>query len=194
VREKTINFNPLKKILMKVALIVLAFFAVGSVSAQSSKIEVNNFETKKRANLANAQIEDLIQASSSCPGGVDIQFTDLKYSGGCAGVLERTYTLRDQCNNEVTKVQYITIIDETPPVFTYVPADIQLADKTELGAPLSLIAEDDSNESVTVDVSDSYDTNDPAFVKVLRTWTATDVCGNQVSHTQTISISTSRGN
>jgi len=179
---------------MKIALIVLSFFVVGSISAQSSKIEVKNFEAKKRANLAKVQTEDLIQATSTCPGGVDIKFTDLKYSGGCAGVIERTYTLRDQCNNEVTKVQYITIVDENPPVFTYVPADIQLADKSELGSPLSLIAEDDSNESIIVDVSDSYDTSDPAFVKVLRTWTATDVCGNQTSHTQTISIATSRGN
>lgn len=162
--------------------------------AQSSKIEVKNFETKKRANIALTSTQNLIEASTSCPGGVDITFTDLKMSGGCAGVIERTYLLRDQCNNELTKIQYITLIDENPPVFTYTPEDIILADKSELTTPYSLIAYDDSGEPVIIDVAESYDTSDPAYVKVIRTWTATDVCGNSSTTSQTVSISTSRGN
>jgi len=179
---------------MKAVFTIALLFATSVLWAQSSKIEVKNFETKKRANLAVTSTQDLIEASTSCPGGVNISFTDIKMSGGCAGVIERTYVLRDQCNNELTKVQYITLIDENPPVFTYTPEDIVLADKAELTTPYSLIADDDSGEPVIMDVTESYDTSDPAFVKVLRTYTATDVCGNVASYTQTVSISTARGN
>jgi hypothetical protein len=179
---------------MKTITTIALFLFTSALWAQSSKIEVNNFEIKKRTNLAQTTIQDLIEASTTCPGGVNITFTDIKMSGGCAGVIERTYLLRDQCNNELTKVQYITLIDENPPVFTYTPEDVILADKSELTTPYSLIAEDDSKEPVIVDVAESYDTSDPAYVKVIRTWTATDVCGNSSTTSQTISISTSRGN
>jgi len=179
---------------MKTIFTIALLFATSVLWAQSSKIEVKNFETKKRANLAVTSTQDLIEATTSCPGGVNISYTDIKMSGGCAGVIERTYVLRDQCNNELTKVQYITLIDETPPVFTYTPEDIILADKSELTTPYSLIAEDDSKEPVLVDVAETYDTSDPAYVKVIRTWTATDICGNSSTTSQIISISTSRGN
>lgn len=179
---------------MKAFFAITLFLATSIVSAQSSKIEVHNFETKKRTNIAVTSTENLIQASSSCPGGVNISYTDIKMSGGCAGVIERTYLLRDQCNNELTKIQYITLIDENPPVFTYTPEDIVLADKAELATPYSLIADDDSGEPVIMDVAETYDNSDPAFVKVLRTYSATDVCGNVATYTQTISISTARGN
>lgn len=179
---------------MKAISTIALIFFTSVLWAQSSKLEVLNFETKKRANLTQTSVEDLIEATTTCPGGVKITFTDLKMSGGCAGVVERTYVLRDQCNNELTKVQYITLIDENPPVFTYTPEDIILADKSELTTPYSLIADDDSGEPVIIDVAESYDTSDPAFVKVIRTWTATDVCGNSSTTSQTVSISTSRGN
>lgn len=177
---------------MKLFISLATLFLCMPAIAQKSSIKVTNFEVKKRVNLQKTSLNDLIQATTSCGGDVQISFEDIKMSGGCAGVLERTYKLTDECNNELKKVQYISLIDENPPVFIDPPADIQLSDKTELGTPLSLMAEDDSNESIVIDVADDYDTTDPEFVKVLRTWTATDNCGNQSNYTQTISIPTSR--
>ncbi len=115
---------------------------------------------------------------------VEIFFIEIELDD-CANSVRRSWTGTDGCGNEHTEFQIITIIDDEAPIFTSVPADVTLLcdDEATVDPP---VAEDCSTISV------------PAFQDVVinattteRTWTVTDVCGNSITHLQTITTATS---
>lgn len=173
---------------MKMVATLMLCLTVCFGHAQSEAIELIDFETKVRVNTMELGDAELIEARSSCDGEVQIAFEDVKMSGGCAGVLERTYTLSDDCNNSKKAVQYITLEDDTPPVFQNKPEDVTLGGRSDLRNPQTLVAFDETKENVTITVDETYDFEGDDFVKVYRTWTATDMCDNSASHKITIKI------
>lgn len=153
-----------------------------------NQISLADFQEKVRLNTAELKNAELINATTSCQGGVDVTFEDKRFSGGCAGTIERTYSITDQCNNSKTAVQYITLEDTTPPVFQTTPGDITIESRTDLKNPISLVAFDESGNDAMVTVEESYNMDDKDFVHVTRTWTATDPCENVATHKRVISI------
>ena len=103
-----------------------------------------------------------------------------------SGVM-RTWTVTDDCGNEASAVQYITIVDTEGPAFTSTPQNIELNCNDEI--PMGSVAADDCSDvtiSEPVDVvSDGYC---GTSYTIHRTWTATDGCGNATDHTQTLSL------
>ena len=67
---------------------------------------------------------DDANASDNC-GEVIIEVVETTIAGVCAGdyTIERQFTATDDCGNATSATQWITIIDTTSPVFTFVPAD-----------------------------------------------------------------------
>ena len=80
-----------------------------------------------------------------------------------------TFTVTDACGNETTETLEINIIDNTPPVFTFIPTTLD-----EMA-----IAEDECSE-VTITTMDEM-----IGGQIIRTYTATDACGNSATVTVT---------
>ena len=147
----------------------------------------------------NNEILDYPNVSTLCnSGGLDVSYTDntdgLTECSG-TGILLRFWTAKDNCGGLMTLLQKITIEDTTPPEITCLPdksiecdASLNPGDNPELGMPT---AHDCSEEQVTLTYSDEeigtgICNNAPELV--LRTWTATDGCGNTATCQQTIRV------
>jgi len=131
--------------------------------------------------------------ADNCDPAPAVASNDNLTPGSCSGesTISRAWSVTDACGNRRTLIQTITIVDTTAPTFT-VPADVTV----ECDASTSPA---DTGE-VTVK-ADNCDTN-PVIASsdqvvpgscvgestILRTWTATDACGNVAAQTQTISI------
>ena len=106
---------------------------------------------------------------------------------------EQVYTVSDACGNAVDFTQTVHLYDSIPPVFTHVPADTLLLchEMWDLDSLGTAMAEDNCLGSVTISYSDSVLVSDSLDVDcyvIDRLWVATDVCGNEKSVTQTITI------
>lgn len=174
---------------MKQFIIVITTLFCLPAFAQKSDIKLVDFEKKIRLNTKDLKGSDLINARSTCAGEVKITHTDDLFSGGCAGTLQRTYKLSDACGNALEAVQFITLEDNTAPTFVNPPQDITLTKKTELSHPVTPAVEDESGQHVSVEFEEVFDPSDPEVFRVIRTWTARDLCDNTATHKQVVSIS-----
>jgi uncharacterized repeat protein (TIGR01451 family) len=107
--------------------------------------------------------------------------------------LTRTYRVEDECGNFSLCTQTINVYDDIAPTFTP-PAAITISCETP---PIP-----DNTGVPTIDVGNCGGTNQTYSYSdqwtsgpgcngtgvILRTWTVTDQCGNQATHTQTITI------
>lgn len=135
---------------------------------------------------ADTSVEALGSATASdgCDLEPTVSFSDAVTAGPCAGAyqIERTWTAEDDNGNTASAVQVITVLDETAPVLT-VPADVVLgcgasSDPSNTGVAT---ATDACSEPVTVTYADEQ-----VDGSIIRTWTATDACGNASSAEQVI--------
>ncbi|OPZ26996.1 MAG: hypothetical protein BWZ02_01810 [Lentisphaerae bacterium ADurb.BinA184] len=148
----------------------------------------------------------------ACEADLDVSYTDAGGVGGgddrdglptcCQTVIVRTWMCADSQGNTVTCVQTITVIDDTDPWFTDFPPDTTIqCDESQLPANTGTPAADDNCGAPTVNYSDAVDTTcegegGEVAVRVIgacsyciiRTWTATDVCGNVTSDVQVIHV------
>jgi hypothetical protein len=129
------------------------------------------------------------EATDNC-GDVTITFEDVLQSGGCLGVIARTYTAVDECGNTATTQQFITLLDTTPPTILNpedatvecdaVPATpgadgIDIFDNCGLEVTVAF-----TEEIIDGDCADNY--------TIVWTWTATDFCENVSTATTTITV------
>lgn len=142
--------------------------------------------------VTTGEVEDEMD---NCNVGEATFADDLSGLTGCngTGVISRTWTLLDECMNMNEQVQLITVQDTTPPDVVF-PADI------------SLSCEDDPNNTVVTgvpiytdncsglsDLTESFtDVVDlegcAGSGTISRTWVVTDLCGNESSQVQIISV------
>jgi hypothetical protein len=118
--------------------------------------------------------------------GLELDYTDGPITGDCPQTFERTWTAVDGCQNSVSQVQIITIVDSTSPEASNVPVDvtIECTEPTPDDAPsFSDICDSD------LTLTDDEETNllDCGY-EIVRTWTATDDCGNSTVIVQTITV------
>ncbi|GJH39543.1 hypothetical protein RCZ04_00930 [Capnocytophaga sp. HP1101] len=120
---------------------------------------------------------------------VRVSHNDVKKTGTCAHqyVIERTYAAISDCNpmQPITYKQIITINDNIAPTFVgALPQNITLKEGEAIPPQTTLTANDNCGGEVTI-VPSKTETKE----KVTYIWVATDVCGNQVTHQQVITIS-----
>ncbi|NNC84133.1 MAG: T9SS type A sorting domain-containing protein, partial [Flavobacteriales bacterium] len=100
------------------------------------------------------------------------------------GVLERVWTVIDDCGNSDSANQYITLTDDTSPEFVDPPGD------TSVPCPDSVpeASELDATDNCTDDVAVEYLGETQSDNVITRTWKAVDDCGNTSYHSHTITI------
>ena len=103
------------------------------------------------------------------------------------GSLDVTFTATDDCGNASTTVATFTIEDTTAPEFTSVPADYTAECSEEHPLEDATATDVCSGVEVTV-VADTTMGDCPQAYTVVRTFTATDECGNSSVAMQTITI------
>ncbi len=114
--------------------------------------------------------------------------SDVSNGGTCPEIITRTYRITDACGNFIEVTQTITIDDTTPPTASN-PAGISVAGGAAPAPDPTVVTNEADNCSVPVvawvsDVSDGG--NCPEIIT--RTYSVTDLCGNQILVTQTITI------
>ncbi|MFM7310621.1 MAG: hypothetical protein ACKOZY_08435, partial [Flavobacteriales bacterium] len=154
----------------------------------------------------DAAAQNFVTATDNCDQNVVITYTEVLQSGGCMGVLARTYTATDNCGNTAQTVQYIALLDTTLPTFVgpngntnTLPIDITVqcsnvnpvgADGTRYGNA-GVQGRDNCGLPVTVTYAEQIvPTNDncPDSYNIVRTWTATDYCDNVSTLVRTVFV------
>ena len=108
--------------------------------------------------------------------------------GNCTGdyTITRTFTASDDCGNETVAVQVISIVDTTCPVLT-IPADYTVECDSEVTYE-DASAVDNCGTATLELTTDTILTDCDQVYSIVRTFTATDDCGNSCSESQTISV------
>lgn len=128
------------------------------------------------------------EAFDNCSPNVTVEVVqELTFSGGCLGVLARTYRAFDQCGNETFAEQLIQQVDNVAPELFNVPESITL----ECGEEIPPVAEDIFATDNCTDVNITFtevQTNEFCPYEIIRTWTAVDQCGNITIGEQVITV------
>lgn len=127
-------------------------------------------------------------ASDNCDQQVEVDFTEDVQRGPCTseGTITRTWTATDSSGNSNVCQQMITVVDTLPPVITCPVdlVDVAPADVQNLEVTGEATAEDNcGTPEITFE-----DVIDRPNSRVIRTWTATDACGNTGSCQQIIGV------
>jgi large repetitive protein len=134
----------------------------------------------------------VVTASDNCDSDVTVVFSEVRTDGACPDTytLTRTWTATDNCGNSITHVQVISVEDTTAPVWDQVmPADITVECDALPAAPAMVTASDNCDSNVLVEFTEARtDGVCPDTYTLTRTWTATDNCGNSITHVQVISV------
>lgn len=122
---------------------------------------------------------------------LSISYIDQTTVNGCDQTITRTWTAVDQCGFSVTAAQTITVQDKTAPVFiTPKPADTTV-NCDGIPPAIDLDAIDSCYGAMTITPVETRQTIAGACAsnyRLIRTWTATDPCGNSNSVVQTITV------
>jgi hypothetical protein len=120
-----------------------------------------------------------------------VTFADHALVNGCDQTLTRTWTATDQCGFSTTASQTINISDKSAPIFiTPKPADVTVnCDAIPAAITLDAIDSCYGTMSVTpVETRQAIAGECASNYQLLRTWTATDPCGNTATLVQTITV------
>ncbi len=130
-----------------------------------------------------------VTATDDCDENVEVIISVFQTPGECPVgiILTREYTATDAAGNSVTQIQTVTIENLAPPVLSNVPADATINCGADLLVP-DVTASDACPGSVEITFEESEVTTSGNCLAFTRTWTATDICGNQASETQNITI------
>ncbi len=134
----------------------------------------------------------LVTGTDNCGGTITPSF----FSGTVSNqtcinrfILTRQYRAADVCGNTSSCTQVITVNDQTPPVFTFVPANTTV--DCYLIPPVGIAtASDNCNSGATVAFLGQTEAPGvcPVWKILTRSWRATDACGNSTTASQVISV------
>ena len=136
-----------------------------------------------------------LTATDNCDTDVDITFSETTTQSGDVSVCEnntytitRVWTATDDCGNVSTATQIITVEDTTAPVLANVPGDV-VVECDAVPAPATPTATDNCDVEPTITFEEvREDGNCVDNYRLIRTWTATDNCGNESSQTQIVTV------
>ena len=140
------------------------------------------------AECSDELILDDATATDNC-GEVTIEVSSETTAGDCDGsyTVTRTFTATDDAGNSSSATQTITVEDTTAPEFTSVPADYTVECSDEMPMDDATASDNCSDVSITVE-SETIAGDAAGNYTIVRTFTATDACGNSTSATQTITV------
>ena len=137
-----------------------------------------------------------LTAVDNCEGNITVSGSDVVTAGTCANSFSivRTWVFADACNNSTSISQLINVSDQSAPVFNQpVPLSVSVSCGNIPPAAI-LTATDNCNSSVPVNFIENTAAGICAGSSIItRSWTASDACGNQISHSQIITVSDNEG-
>ena len=157
---------------------------------------INPALNSKPGNMTLSCIDDVpaaptIGATDNC-GYVTVDFFETEDPGpvSCPNsvIIRRTWTATDACGNTDQHTQTITVSDNTNPVLSANPANESYQCAAQVPAVPTVTASDNC-DVVNLDFSEVTDPGScvNSFV-LIRTWRATDLCGNTAVWTQTVTV------
>jgi hypothetical protein len=179
----------------------------GNASTATATIRINDTTDPTASNPAPINVEcigdvpvpDILvvtDEADNCTAIPVVAFeSDVSDGNTCPEVITRTYSVTDDCLNQITVIQLITINDITNPTFT-APADITISKDASCSY--------DADPSITGDVTNEADNCSTGLnatysdvevagtcegeVIITRTWSLTDDCGLTTTHDQIITV------
>ncbi|MEY4964191.1 MAG: hypothetical protein RLZZ323_1510, partial [Bacteroidota bacterium] len=132
-----------------------------------------------------------LTAKDNCLGDLTVEGTNNIKKGDCKNsyVITRTWTFRDDCNNIATTSQTITIEDNIAPVISSLPepTTISCAGTPQFTQPTAV--DECGYNKVSLTFNDvKTEGNCAGSYSIIRTWTATDACGNSSAASQTFVV------
>ncbi|MEM9820332.1 MAG: T9SS type A sorting domain-containing protein [Bacteroidota bacterium] len=138
----------------------------------------------------------------SATDAISLQFSDVSTQGSTACEqynyqITRTWMATDACGNTATYDQIITVEDTTPPMLDIANVTDQTlaCGSSTLPVATGMLAATDacaSTDEMTITHSDQSTQGSDACstyaYTIMRTWTASDACGNTAVHTQIIKL------
>ena len=129
-------------------------------------------------------------AADACSELVTVDLVDESFSEGeClgSGLWTRTFSATDANGNVLESSQLIQVVDTVAPYFTAVPEAVTV--ECDEALPSVLAEAEDACGTTTVSVSESVvDGSNANNYTVIRTFTATDACGNETDTTQIVNV------
>ena len=129
-------------------------------------------------------------AADACSDMVTVNLVDEFFSEGeClgSGLWTRTFSATDANGNVLESSQLIQVVDTVAPYFTAVPEAVTV--ECDEALPSVLAEAEDACGTTTVSVSESVvDGSNVNNYTVIRTFKATDACGNETDTTQIVNV------
>ncbi|MFK8055683.1 MAG: gliding motility-associated C-terminal domain-containing protein [Saprospiraceae bacterium] len=141
------------------------------------------------------QPRERAQATDNCTSNVQITFEDVSPSSDCSQRLQRVWTATDECGNTATAVQQILLEDTEDPELINVPANssVDLTNGGTIPAPANVTANDNCDSNPNVSFNETSQPTSGCGYVLVRTWEATDQCGNTEKATQRITVTEDAG-
>ncbi|MGV1015616.1 MAG: hypothetical protein ACOYB4_11660, partial [Methyloceanibacter sp.] len=169
------------------------------VDTQSPVLEGVPADATNECSAISAPAE--VTATDNCAGKVPVQFAETT-NGTCPTILTRVWTAADDCGNAAAATQTVTVVDTAAPAFNEpLPEDVAV-ECDAVPAAATLTASDRCDAEVPVVFAETrvgqahrmsrVAAACPDSYVLVRTWTATDDCGNSVAHTQTVTVADTR--
>ena len=132
-----------------------------------------------------------VLAAEDC-NEVTVTYAEVRNDGSCANDYElvRTWTATDACGNTATHIQVVTVQDTSAPEFVGTLPAAELYMACEDLKPAEVLTATDACGAATVRVTEEKVAGEcDAKYDIVRTWIASDACGNETSYTQVIHLS-----
>jgi hypothetical protein len=118
--------------------------------------------------------------TDNCGSPINVVETSSEVASGCDRIITITWTATDQCGNSRSVSTVVTLVDNSNPTFTFVPAGGIFS--CEQGIDFGQATATDACNAVNVSYVDATSASlcENSYT-ITRTWTATDACGNSSS-------------
>ncbi|TRY66722.1 hypothetical protein TCAL_13779, partial [Tigriopus californicus] len=133
---------------------------------------------------------DQPEVTDNCDQNVDLSETQETIAGNCPDsyTIIRTWVATDNCGNTSTASQSIAVQDLEAPVFANIPEEVTIACDASLPTNQPAVTD---NCDIDIDITENQETqagNCPGNYLVVRTWLATDNCGNTSTASQIVNV------
>lgn len=141
--------------------------------------------------VPSADISVVTDAADNCTAIPTISFVSDNSDGNtCPEIITRTYSVTDDCGNEIMVTQTITVNDITPPTASNLAGvNVECVDDIPV-ADISVVTDAADNCTAIPTVSFVSDVSDGNTCPetITRAYSVTDDCGNSTNVTQTITV------
>jgi gliding motility-associated-like protein len=144
-----------------------------------------------QAMSCDGELDDSMpSASDACSDSVNVTLVSEEFfPGECegSGNWVRTFAATDWNGNVLTSSQTVAVVDNVAPEFVSIPEDVVI--ECDDPMPTLMATASDNCSEPLIEVSESLtDVINDGNYTLIRTFTATDACGNATSATQTVQV------